>query len=61
MDTARMYGNNKTDIGNAGGAEMGFIISTKNLGGWAIGPGTALLPESLLKTTHESLERLEVK
>ena len=61
IDTTRMYGNNETDIGNAGGAKMGFIISTKNLGGWAMGRGTALLPENLLKTTHESLELLKVK
>jgi aflatoxin B1 aldehyde reductase len=63
IDTAQMYGGgqNEVDLGNAGVIEMGFSVSTKNLGGWAGGRGQALLPDNLVKSTHVSLEKLKTK
>lgn len=58
IDTAQMYGSNEVDLGAASAAAQGFVISTKNFGGWK--KGVALQPDELLRTTRESLKKLGV-
>ncbi|KAJ5263506.1 hypothetical protein N7478_011111 [Penicillium angulare] len=58
IDTAQMYGTNEADLGASNAASMGFMISTKNYGGWK--KGEALQPDALLRTTEESLQKLGV-
>ncbi|KAF2670534.1 aldehyde reductase [Microthyrium microscopicum] len=62
VDTAQMYadGKNEVDIGNAGAAERGLSVSTKNPGGF-FGDADSLEPGHLKKTAKESLEKLKVK
>ncbi|ROW04868.1 hypothetical protein VMCG_04883 [Cytospora schulzeri] len=56
LDTAETYNNNEADLGAVGAAEQGFIISTKNPGGWVKGSLREITPK-----TNASLERLRTK
>ncbi|KAI3391565.1 hypothetical protein diail_7143 [Diaporthe ilicicola] len=55
IDTAETYGSNEADLGAAAAVEQGFIISTKNPGGWQ--PGVAL--KELELRFEASLRRLK--
>ncbi|KAK7738374.1 hypothetical protein SLS53_006186 [Cytospora paraplurivora] len=56
IDTAETYGPNEADLGIIGAADQGFIISSKNPGGWKPGALREVIPK-----TNASLERLRVK
>ncbi|KUI70828.1 Aflatoxin B1 aldehyde reductase member 4 [Cytospora mali] len=56
LDTAELYGNSEADLGAVNAAEQGFLISTKNPGGWSKGA----LQEVIPKTTA-SLSRLNTQ
>jgi aflatoxin B1 aldehyde reductase len=56
VDTAEGYGNNELDLGTVRAAEQGFIISTKNSGGWR--PGAL---KEVTSRLNASLDRLQVK
>lgn len=61
IDTAELYGTNEADLGavRPTAAAQGFVLSTKNPGGWA--PGTALVPAANLRAkTDAALARLGV-
>lgn len=53
IDTAENYYNNEADLGAAGAAQQGFVISTKNPAGWR--PGSL---QDVVAKTNASLERL---
>lgn len=55
LDSGEMYGSNEADLGTVGAAEQGFIISTKNPGGWQPGALAQVKPK-----TEASLARLKV-
>lgn len=56
IDTAETYGSNEADLGAADVFKKGFIISTKNPGGWQ--PGVAV--KELGPRLDEALVRLKV-
>lgn len=53
IDTAESYGPNEADLGIVGAAGQGFVISSKNPGGWSPGALREVVPR-----TDASLERL---
>lgn len=55
LDSAETYGSNEADLGAVRAAEQGFLISTKNPGGWI--PGSLA---ALRQKTEASLARLSV-
>ncbi|ROV93660.1 hypothetical protein VPNG_08859 [Cytospora leucostoma] len=56
IDTAELYGPNEADLGIVGAADQGFLISSKNPGGWKPGAVREVIPK-----TSASLERLRSK
>lgn len=58
IDTAEIYHNNEANLGAVKAAEQGFIISTKNPGGWT--PNSLTPPENLKAKTEASLQKLGV-
>jgi aflatoxin B1 aldehyde reductase len=58
IDSAEMYGASETILGDTD-AGSSFTIDTKTLGGFNAGVG--LLPETLEKSAHGSIERLKMK
>lgn len=59
IDSAEMYGSNEADLGAVKAADQGFVISTKNPGGWT--PGSLTPADNLKAKTDASLEKLGVK
>lgn len=59
IDSAEMYGTNETDLGAVKAADQGFIIATKNPGGWF--PDSLTPPENLKSKTDASLAKLGVQ
>lgn len=57
IDTAQLYGKSEQRLGEVKAGER-FLIDTKWLGGWKPGSGSK---ENIIRTAHESLERLGVK
>jgi aflatoxin B1 aldehyde reductase len=58
IDTAQLYGESETILGQVGAGDR-FIIDTKSRGGFD--SGNALKPEVLSKLAHESIEKVKVK
>jgi len=58
IDTAQLYGESETILGQANAGDH-FIIDTKSKGGFDA--GNALKPEVLSKLAHESFEKVKVK
>lgn len=58
IDTAEIYGNNEADLGKVQAATQGFVLSTKNPGGF--GTPSLTPPELLREKTAASLARLVV-
>lgn len=56
LDSAEIYGNSEANLGAVGAADQGFLISTKNPGGWIKGALKEVIPK-----TNASLERLRTK
>lgn len=56
LDSAQMYDNNETELGEVKAGEQGFIISTKNPGGWI--PGGV---KNIKAATEVSLGKLKLK
>ena len=52
-------GGNEVDLGNASAGDGRFAISTKNAGGAK--SREAMMPTNLIRTAHESLEKMKVK
>jgi len=60
LDTAQLYGQSETLLGEVGaGTDGHFIIDTKSKGGFDL--GNALKPEVLREQAHESIKKLKVK
>lgn len=57
IDTAQLYGNSETYIGEVGAAKK-YTLDTKWLGGWT--PGSAE-KKNIIKTAKESLEKTGAK
>lgn len=55
IDSGELYGSNEADLGTVGAAEQGFLLSTKNPGGWQPGSLSAVQAK-----TEASLARLQV-
>lgn len=59
IDSAELYGTNEADLGAVKAADQGFVLSTKNPGGWF--PGSLVPAENLKAKTDTSLARLGVQ